>query len=409
MCRSLTLIIACLCALQVSAKSSSTQSEVDFSIIERAVELSRYLSSSQRIQLIKIEEAIQRAEQKIRSGEYMQSRKPSSLNPDEDLKETHQRGKELIEEAQAERLSNQVRLVELLQIAEQQRLAQTKIIAQSYQIAALDSMEYGTALQHAAEKVLKASWEAGYQHILYNGVHLVREGKSQPASTQINNQSYDILVALDGTRFTLSMPINLSYQLTSAESSGFTYENASAFDGSKTALLAIEQIESSKSGDAVLAVRAIDIENFQLVSGQLVALKLSDSVSEAPTKQLTGHISDDKNLLRTLAELETPYQFGWDLSSLTEPNSGLLYSLLLQQTIQQNSGLQILETEFIQRTYLQNSGVTTAIQQPSAVFQLEPVEAAEISSERYTLSARLTSNNREIIIGTADFKPESAN
>lgn len=404
--RFLTLLIACLFAVQLSGKSSSKEPEVDFSIIEHMTELSRYLTPGQRIELIRIEEAIKRAEDQMRSGQSMQQRKPSKLNPDEDVKAIHERGKKLVEEGQEQVTSSKLRLVALLETAEQQRLTQVQALADRYRFS-LESMGYETALQQAAEHVLADSWAAGYSHIFFDDVRTVSNGTSARIDAEIRNKTYDILVAIDGTRFTLSMPINLRYAATENGESQFTYDNESAFKGSKAALLAIEKIVISDGVDAVLAVRALDLHTFKLISSRVLPL---DSTTEAGTaRTIGGRLNVRNNLLSTLASLDTPYEFGWDLANGTDPDVTLAHSLLLQQTIHQNSGIEILETSFVDRTYTTNGESTGTSHQPTAVFQLETVNSNDSATKNYTVSARLTSNNQEIVIGEANFNNEAAN
>ncbi|NQY31992.1 MAG: hypothetical protein HRT56_02315, partial [Coraliomargarita sp.] len=209
----LTFFIACFLVLQLSAKSTSKDEEVDFSILERSTELSRYLDSKQRVQLIKLEESVQAALEKIRSGEYMKARKPSSLNPNEDLKPFHAKGEQLVEEGELEARTQRLRIVQLLRTAETQKEAQAKARAARYNFR-IEEMDFTAALKQSAEKVMADAWAKGYDHVLFDGVRIVEAGKSRISDVETRNMAYDILVGIDGTRFTLTMPIDLSYSTT---------------------------------------------------------------------------------------------------------------------------------------------------------------------------------------------------
>lgn len=402
----LTFFIACFLVLQLSAKSTSKDEEVDFSILERSTELSRYLDSKQRVQLIKLEESVQAALEKIRSGEYMKARKPSSLNPNEDLKPFHAKGEQLVEEGELEARTQRLRIVQLLRTAETQKEAQAKARAARYNFR-IEEMDFTAALKQSAEKVMADAWAKGYDHVLFDGVRIVEAGKSRISDVETRNMAYDILVGIDGTRFTLTMPIDLSYSTTTEPAPRFVYENEAAFVDSKGALLAIEKIETPNQSSGILAVRAIDLQKFTLISSELITLAPDESAPSDTTGTplpTSGMIEDGAGILDTLGALKTPYQFGWDLTQLEDPERALAYSLLLQQTIQQNAGIQLLETQFVERSYLQAN--ETLAQHANAVFQLDPRDGNEAV---FTLSSRLISNNRQVVIGQVSFGSDAVN
>ena len=72
------------------------------------------MTQQQRVDYIEAAQLIKQGESNIRSGENLQAQKPSTLDPDKDLKPLHQRGEQLVEEGQAKVHSAQQQMIELL-------------------------------------------------------------------------------------------------------------------------------------------------------------------------------------------------------------------------------------------------------------------------------------------------------
>ena len=73
----------------VASAKASKEKAIDISIIEQSDTLIPYMTTSQRIQFLKLEAAIEDAKSKRRSGQYLAETKPSTFDPDRDLSLIH--------------------------------------------------------------------------------------------------------------------------------------------------------------------------------------------------------------------------------------------------------------------------------------------------------------------------------
>lgn len=401
-------LLTCLVTLQVSGNDHSDESTIDLSLIDQAPQLSRYLTTSQRIELLKIEEAILAAKKTVRSGKFMRDRKPSTLNPNEDVKAINARGERLIQAAENEIIEKRIELTQLLRKAEQRRNQEAQERAVHY-AASLDQLEFSAAAEFTLNKVLVDAWAAGYDALLFDRIFSVQDGTSTAASTEIQNQIYKTLVSLDGTRFTIQKASNLRLSISTKGRPSFTFDQQAPTSDSKAALLAIEQVRQTDSDKELLAVRAFDLETFKLISSQLVETTLnpSHSSNEAISTAVTKvELNDTENLLHTLEALEEPYTFSWNLSSTDD--SVLIQRLILQQLIQEHTTIQLLETDFIWRTYMPNLALPERPSTATARFNLTH-DYSDASIASYILSADATQQNRRVTIGTVTFNQTSTN
>ena len=134
-----------------SAKASKEKA-IDISIIEQSDTLIPYMTTSQRIQFLKLEAAIEDAKSKRRSGQYLAETKPSTFDPDRDIKSIVNRGEQMIDRADLSIRTNQKDLVSLLATVEAQK-AIKKIIEEARFDYVLESSTFEEAMAELDELV----------------------------------------------------------------------------------------------------------------------------------------------------------------------------------------------------------------------------------------------------------------
>lgn len=341
--------------LSVCAHAASpTENEpIDISILEHSNELMPFLTAAQKVQYLRLESTINQAQSDMKSGHYLANSKPSSLNPNRDLKPQIERGKQIIARAQLELDSAQSEMVALFMAAKDQQAQQVAIDLTRFDYD-LESAKYDDAITVICKRLLNACWELGYETLLFDGIFIQDSEVTQRASAELRNSTYDQLIKVDGTTFSVTIPINLQLEPDS-EGTGseiFSYENASIFKDDKKALLAIEMIQPEGSSTGLLSLRAIDLKTQHIVAHQLIKIKNLAEKLELEAEGLMDKIPDrlklrdTKNTLQKLSNLGSLYTFqvtdDFDTSEVHE---------LLTHTLLQNSTLQITDSDFILRAY----------------------------------------------------------
>ena len=376
------------------------------------------MTQQQRVDYIEAAQLIKQGESDIRSGENLQAQKSSALNPNKDLKPLHERGKQLVEEGQAKVHSAQQQMIELLTAAQARQITNQAIAAKKYNFELIEQT-YPTALEQAAIQTLENFRNAFYTNIFYDGLRIITAAQNSKAKPKIHNTTYDTFIQADGTQFSVKVPLSL--KLVKDETTAdynFQYDNQSVFEGEKVALLAIEVIAPSSGSEALLTVRAIDLNTQRLISSVLYYIAdasevLSTAVTattigvestteatntSAPTALVTTprmiatsvSISDQNQLIKKLSSLATPYLFEIVTTGDSAAQS-ILVAVLLIDTLLKNSALIIVEGDFIQRSYL-----------PAEAFPSAASATLTITSnvDNYTLIAKAHGSERSLEIGT---------
>ena len=76
------LLTTVIFLLILASAKASKEKAIDISIIEQSDTLIPYMTTSQRIQFLKLEAAIEDAKSQRRSGQYLAETKPSTFDPD---------------------------------------------------------------------------------------------------------------------------------------------------------------------------------------------------------------------------------------------------------------------------------------------------------------------------------------
>ena len=408
-----------LCALPLSSQAASTkEAPLDLSIIAQSDALRPYMTQQQRVDYIEAAQLIKQGESNIRSGENLQAQKPSTLNPDKDLKPLHQRGEQLVEEGQAKVHSAQQQMIELLTAVQARQITNQAIAAKKYNFELVEQT-YPTALEQAAIQTLENCRNADYTNIFYDGLQIITAEQNSKAEPKVHNATYDTFIQADGTQFSVKVPLSLTLvkDETTADYT-FQYDNESVFEGQKVALLAIEVIAPGSGSEALLSVRAIDLNTQRLISSVLYYIAdasevLSPAVTattigvestteatntSAPTAVVTTprmiaasvSINDQNQLIEKLSSLATPYIFEIVTTGDSAAQS-ILVADLLKDTLLKNSALIIVEGDFIQRSYL-----------PAEAFPSAATATLTITStvDNYTMIAKAHESERSLEIGT---------
>ena len=408
-----------LCALPLSSQAASTkEAPLDLSIIAQSDALRPYMTQQQRVDYIEAAQLIKQGESNIRSGENLQAQKPSTLDPDKDLKPLHQRGEQLVEEGQAKVHSAQQQMIELLTAVQARQITNQAIAAKKYNFELVEQT-YPTALEQAAIQTLENCRNADYTNIFYDGLQIITAEQNSKSEPKVHNATYDTFIQADGTQFSVKVPLSLTLvkDETTADYT-FQYDNESVFEGEKVALLAIEVIAPGSGSEALLSVRAIDLNTQRLISSVLYYIAdasevLSPAVTattigvestteatntSAPTAVVTTprmiaasvSINDQNQLIEKLSSLATPYIFEIVTTGDSAAQS-ILVADLLKDTLLKNSALIIVEGDFIQRSYL-----------PAEAFPSAATATLTITStvDNYTMIAKAHESERSLEIGT---------
>lgn len=399
------LVIAFICLFPFSAQSAAPKEEpIDLSIIEQSDALHPYMSFPQRQAYAQATELVEQGQSDIRSGQNLQLQKPSALDPNRDLKQIHERGERLEIEGQAKINEGQRQLVAILTLVQTQRTAEMAIAAKKYNFDLIE-FDYQTALEQAALQALETCRVADYQNIFFDCMQLVQSEQTTKAPPTIHNALYDTLIQADGTQFNLKVPHSLELkQDANTGKTSFHYDNAEAFEGEKNALLAIELIAPGEGTDAVLALRAFDMNSQQLISSVLFAITDASNVLHTkaaepkfitiPTIPDRVSFSDPDQIIDKLAGLKSPYQFEILSANPTNAHS-ILVSSLLKDTLFKHSSIILVESDFIQRTYL-------SADERSNGFLNAATGALTLSlnGSSYTLTAEAYGSDRTLEVGT---------
>ena len=347
------LLTTVIFLLIVASAKASKEKAIDISIIEQSDALIPYMTTSQRIQFLKLEAAIEDAKSKRRSGQYLAETKPSTFDPDRDIKSIVNRGEQMIERADLSIWTNQKDLVSLLATVEAQK-AVKKIIEEARFDYVLESSTFEEAMAIQCQQLLEKCWELGYEILFFDGVFTQDNEGTHPADAQLRNDFYDTLTKIDATTFSVTIPVDFHLKAGTIGKSSqiFSYENGVIFEKDKKALLAIELIRPEGSSSGLLSLRAIDLDTQLIAVQQIVkvddlaaALSIEDEMLEDGLLTRVT-LRDHTNTLEALTRLVDAYIYEIEPTDPTNEVAEMLTNTLLSQT-----DLQISDSDFILRAY----------------------------------------------------------
>jgi hypothetical protein len=394
------LLTALLLPSFTSAQRSKTDAPADLSILKERDSLASYMTPMQKLQLAQLEAAIKEAESDLRSGQHLANTKPSAFDPDRNIQPVIQRGKALILKAEAEIKSYQIELVQLLKDVDVPATGlpaseQLKLYTATVEATTLDD-----ALEPYATKVLEACWELGYETLFFDTVFIRNNQGIQRTGSEIRNQTYDTLVKIDGSRYSVKIPVDfkLKPDTQGNRRHSFSFENANLFENDRKALLVLELIAPENSSTGLLSIRAVDLETQAIVAHQLVKINeltgILDQPGDDPLDLITHEVElrDPAQTIELLAALVEPYSFQITDTSGTGEADAVLTHLLLNQT-----DLRIVDSAFILNAYGDSlNAPETWAGQANAQLTLVPGEAVG----SYTIKAQADNSDRILELGT---------
>ena len=348
------LLLIPVISLQIMTGAKALKKEtIDISIIEQSDTLIPYMTTSQRIQFLKLEAAIEDAKSKRRSGLYLAETKTSTFDPGRDIKSIVNRGEQMIESADLSIWSYQKELVSLLSTVDAHKAAK-EIIKEARFDYVLKSSTFEGAMATQCQQLLEKCWLLGYEILFFDGVFTQDNEGTHPADSRLRNVFYDTLTNIDGTKFSVTIPVDFRLKADTIGKSSqiFSYKNKVIFEKDKKALLAIELIRPKRSSTGLLSLRAIDLDT-QLIAVQqivkvddlAVALSIEDDMLEdGLLTQVT--LRDRTNTLEALSRLADDYIYEIEPTDPTNEVADMLTNTLLNQT-----NLQISDSDFILRAY----------------------------------------------------------
>ncbi len=412
---SLNRIVCIFLAVVFGAVSAQArrheEASPDLSILEQRAELSRFLTLSQRQQLNEADRAITRAESDIERGNYMATRKPSKLKPDEDLRSIHKEGEAIVNAGQLQLHQAQLQIIEVLTAAQGQKAQAIANLRKTYSIR-LESMPFGEALQAAAGETLQACRELGYERILFDGTFVTQNEKSATTDAALRNTVYDALVEAGSAGCSVSMPVNLRYDSAADDDHiRFRYDGEAALGDRKVALLRSEILASGTSDEGCLVMEAFDIKTRQVLKRQtyrltdLAEILGHDAMLGDPTATFPQSVEliDEKSTLATLDGLGANYHFSIEVDAVEDQALSLVYEDLLAQLIQDHTSIPLYETHFIERAYGR---------EPDAAAHLAEVKTVSLRLDSddsgYCLRAQASGQPRVLEVGSVVFTTPAA-
>lgn len=406
------LALICFLPLLLPAQKNAAPA-VDFSILEKIEDLRPFLNQDQRIAIIQAENLIAEGTSDVRSGTSLANRRPSALDPNVDLRPVHARGAEYIKRGEAKIQEGRLAVVRILEAAEQEQkelqIEQTTKFDFNLTVASSEA-----AIENVITPLLKACREKNYTRVFYESVYLTQGETSTEAPPEIRNSVYDTVVRLDGTYFSVSLAINLSFAPDQNAPGGyaFSFENEAVFAGEKKALLAIEWLTSPRSNQALLYARAVDMDTHQVVASEVMHVQTASEFlkeramlaaeDEEPWLPKNVTVRDHARTIEQLASLPEPYHF--IIRGGKELPRDRMAEALLTATITKNSDLIVLASDFIESIYLNaDDNAAEATEEAlwtglaNAEIQLIPAEGA---NNNYHILARGDEAARTVRLGT---------
>ena len=383
-------------AVLVPFRATANEAPVDLEILKEADILVPYMTPAQKIVYIKLEAELNSAKSNLRSGKYLVNTKPSSFDPDRDLKPIIDRGEKLVLESEATINVKRLQIAKhLINIREQKSLSEAANLTKyDYCLASFD---LDSALANHSRSLLDTCWALGYETLFFHTAFIHDLTKTQQASELIRNRAYDKLTQADGSRFSVRTPMNfeLNYEGISEGTEIFTYDNSELFEDEKKALLAVELIIPEDSSTGLLSMRAIDLCTQQIIAHELSKIvdlyEILNLQEQDYQDQLIDKFQfrDSSRTIEILAQLDTPYTF--DLAS-DAPMEAVKEQLT--HTLIKHSSLKIVASDFIKRNYYIATNENTSYTSPANA--TITIEAAD---KECTYEVSANANERSLYIG----------
>lgn len=416
------LVVASITLFQTSSSAQSAKDDsINYQIIERKDELRSHMNLQQRVALLAIEEKIEQAESDIKSGNYLLQSKPSALNPDRNMREVYERGEARIESGEAALLEARKELVVLLEACDALLQQKLTLAAEKFNTS-LSTKTFSEALE-SAQEVLQATWEQGYRTIFFDELFLFSDSETKRLNSAQSEQAYNAFVRTDGDHRAIGAPsgLELSVPDNSNATAKFVYDNAKSYGEGKKALVAIEII-TSEYEQALLSMRTIDLETFEVISQNLSLISdyphrehehedEDEDDAAAPQEEKSEEVAeieasdnfpdlikirDENTWIDRFAQLQNPYQFEVIDSELDSTRFANLAKIVFEDSLLRNSELVLIDSDFVFRAY--GKDLEEPLRMANASLHLIPQETGDIK-----ITAQASNSDNIIEIGSMQF------
>jgi|GEM_PF-3110531 len=416
------LVVASITLFQTSSSAQSAKDDsINYQIIERKDELRSHMNLQQRVALLAIEEKIEQAESDIKSGNYLLQSKPSALNPDRNMREVYERGEARIESGEAALLEARKELVVLLEACDALLQQKLTLAAEKFNTS-LSTKTFSEALE-SAQEVLQATWEQGYRTIFFDELFLFSDSETKRLNSAQSEQAYNAFVRTDGDHRAIGAPsgLELSVPDNSNATAKFVYDNAKSYGVGKKALVTIEII-TSEYEQALLSMRTIDLETFEVISQNLSLISdyphrehehedEDEDDAAAPQEEKSEEVAeieasdnfpdlikirDENTWIDRFAQLQNPYQFEVIDSELDSTRFANLAKIVFEDSLLRNSELVLIDSDFVFRAY--GKDLEEPLRMANASLHLIPQETGDIK-----ITAQASNSDNIIEIGSMQF------
>ena len=349
----LTIRLFISLAVLVAFRAAASDTSVDLEILKEEDTLMPYMTPAQKMAYMKLEAELNSAKSNLRSGKHLVNTKPSSFDPNRDLKPIIDRGEKLVLESETTIKTKRLQMAQhLINIKRQKSLRQAADLTK-YDYT-LESFSLDSALANHSRSLLDTCWALGYETLFFHTAFVHDLTKTQQVSETIRSRAYDALTQADGPNFSVRIPMNfvLNNEGIGEGAEIFTYENSDLFEDEKKALLAVELVIPEGSSTGLLSMHAIDLCTQQIVAHELSKIvdifEILDFQEQDYQDQLTDkfQLRDLSRTIELLAQLDNPYIFDFATdASMTVVNEQLTHTLI------KHSSLKIVASDFIKRNY----------------------------------------------------------
>jgi hypothetical protein len=408
------LLIAYLAIVALTSHAARQTAEpIDLSILEQRNVLAQSMNASQRVALLKLEADVEEAESDIRSGQYMMQTKPTAFRGQDEVKQIVKQGEETVASATIRLNDAQRVLVTFLSDAQTKRASELAVASKKFNFT-VESHPYADAFEASTRTLLETARVNGYKTVFFDEILVVNEDGTQPIALSARNDAYDTLVKIDGTNFTLSLPVGLQL----GDDFKLTFDNIEDYGNEKIALLAIE-LHQKTEGEGLLHMRLIDFKTYQVIHqklthttevGALLAKEPSPVEAEenakenSKTDETTAETAEvSRPAAKRLVSVQVNDQGLWidrlaaqdyHFKIVTEESDSLIPAICLSYTITDLTSMKLIDEDYILRAYGDES--TEFETRAGAQLTLTPTESA------FNLSARSYNNDRTIEIGSME-------
>ena len=169
-------------AALVTFRVVANEAPVDLEILKEADTLVPYMTPAQKIVYMKLEAELNSAKSNLRSGKYLVNTKPSSFDPDRDLKPIIDRGEKLVLESEATINVKRLQIAQALNKYQRAKVPGDRLLNLTKYDYSLASFDLDSALANHSRSLLDTCWALGYETLFFHTAFVHDLSKTQQAS-----------------------------------------------------------------------------------------------------------------------------------------------------------------------------------------------------------------------------------